>query len=137
MNLDRALQQLKEQGHKYTDKREDMLRYFDEENSYRTARALLESMRESYTNISFDTIYRNLHLFVELGILEVTELEGEKHFRIKCDSHHHHHFICLDCGQTKEIHTCPMNTVKQELQDFAIEDHKFEIYGKCPTCKPA
>lgn len=128
---------MKKNGYKYTDKREDILTFFSEENSYRTARALLENMKKKYTGISMDTIYRNLHLFVDLNILEVTELDGEKHFRIKCDNHHHHHFICLDCGQTKEIRTCPMQTVQQELDDFAIEDHKFEIYGKCPDCKSA
>ncbi|WP_345243839.1 Fur family transcriptional regulator [Pontibacillus salipaludis] len=135
MNLHRALEELKEKGHKYTDKREDLLRFFYEQNGYRTARDVKIMMEDKYPGISFDTIYRNLHLFVDLGLLEVTELEGEKHFRMKCESKHHHHFICLDCGKTKEIHTCPMQQVSGELQDYSVENHKFEIYGKCPACK--
>ncbi|MYL33694.1 transcriptional repressor [Pontibacillus yanchengensis] len=137
MNKTRALERLKSKGYKYTDKREDILVYFEKENGYRSARDLLENMRKRYTGISFDTIYRNLHLFVDLGILEATILEGEKHFRIKCDSKHHHHFICLQCGDTREIRTCPMMYVEKELEDFSIEDHKFEIYGTCSTCKSA
>ncbi len=135
MNLNEALDLLKKKGYKYTGKREDFLRYLTKENSYRTAKDLLEHMQNTDQNVSVDTVYRNLHLFTELGIVETTEMDGEKYFRVTCDSnHHHHHFICKSCGKTKEIHLCPMDKINQELTGFEIEDHKFEIYGKCPTC---
>ncbi|KGX92844.1 Fur family transcriptional regulator [Pontibacillus halophilus JSM 076056 = DSM 19796] len=138
MNLTQALDVLKSKGYKYTGKREDILRYFTSENGYRTAKDLLEYMKKTYSSISFDTIYRNLYLFQELDLVEVTELDGEKHFRIMCNStEHHHHFICLDCGNTEEVKGCPMKEVEQQLPGFSIENHKFEIYGKCPTCKSA
>ncbi|MFC4387115.1 Fur family transcriptional regulator [Gracilibacillus marinus] len=135
MNTKEALQLLKEKGYKYTEKREHMIEYFVSENRYRSAKDLLENMEPSYDGISFDTIYRNLHLFVQLDILETTELNGEKQFRLKCAHSHHHHFICKTCGVTKEIHHCPMEQISEELQQFMIEDHKFEIYGFCPACK--
>ncbi|KAB8131771.1 transcriptional repressor [Gracilibacillus oryzae] len=135
MNVQEALNLLKQKGYKYTEKREHMIGYFVKENRYRTAKDLQENMEPNYTGISFDTIYRNLHLFDQLGILESTELNGEKHFRLKCDHHHHHHFICKSCGVTKEIHHCPMEQISQELNQFMIEDHKFEIYGFCPSCQ--
>lgn len=138
MNTNRALEKLKENGYKYTDKREDMISFFENCNGYRTARDLGEFMKDKYDGISLDTIYRNLNLFYELEILEMTELDGEKHFRIKCDTdHHHHHFICLTCGKTTELEICPMNTISQDLKDYKIEGHKFEVYGQCPQCKSA
>ncbi|WP_138418482.1 Fur family transcriptional regulator [Aquibacillus sediminis] len=135
MNVQEALKTLKKNGYKYTDKREDILAFFSSEDRYRTAKDLLQFMEPNYDGISFDTIYRNLHLFHEIGILESTELNGEKHFRMKCDHHHHHHFICKDCGLTKEILTCPMDSIQSELHQFEVEDHKFEIYGLCPQCQ--
>ncbi|ENH96812.1 zinc-specific metalloregulatory protein [Gracilibacillus halophilus YIM-C55.5] len=135
MNAKDALRVLKEKGYKYTDKRKRMIDFFADENRYCTAKDLLEYLEPDYKGISFDTIYRNLHLFHELDILESTELNGEKHFRLKCDHHHHHHFICKNCGVTKEIHHCPMDQLHEELQPFIIEDHKFEIYGFCPSCQ--
>ena len=134
MNIEKALDILKEAGYKYTDKRESILTFFEQEDRYRTAKDLLDYMEEKYEGISFDTIYRNLNLFDELSILESTELDGEKLYQISCAEHHHHHFICRTCGVTQEIDLCPMDDVIKKLKNFIVEDHKFEIYGLCPVC---
>lgn len=135
MNMKKAVQRLKEKGYKMTNQRKEILTFFNNDDRYLTAKELYEYMEKRFSNISFDTVYRNLHLYKELGILEETELNAEKHFRMNCADHHHHHFICNDCGWTKKINFCPMDNLKSFLQSCQILDHKFEVYGLCPSCQ--
>ncbi|MGM8211999.1 Fur family transcriptional regulator [Virgibacillus sp. W0430] len=137
MNKKEAIFLLNKNGYKTTKRRKDILDFFANADGYRTAKELNDFMESRYEGISFDTVYRNLHLYHELGILEGTELKGEKHFRMKCGDHHHHHFICNDCGKTKKLDICPMDEVEALLKNFQVIGHKFEVYGLCPVCQNA
>lgn len=137
MNKKEAIQRLNQEGYKMTERRLDILDFFDGEDRYRTAKDLNDYMEDKYPGISFDTVYRNLHLYDDIGILETTELNGEKQFRMRCSLSHHHHFICNQCGKTTDIEVCPMEEVFKILPNYMVEDHKFEIYGLCPLCQTA
>lgn len=135
MNVEQALDILKTNGYKYTGKREEMVRIFAREKRYVSAKDLLEFMKVDYPSLSFDTIYRNLALFSELGIIESTEMKGERIYRLTCETeHHHHHLICTECGRTQKLDMCPMSGVLGEPKGFTITGHKFEIYGYCEGC---
>ncbi|HJV44381.1 MAG TPA: Fur family transcriptional regulator [Bacillota bacterium] len=135
MNLDQALDLLKREGYKFTGKREEILRIFAGEKRYMSAKDILELMKPEYPQLSFDTIYRNISLFAELGILEETEWDGERKYRFLCNEvHHHHHLICLTCGKTMHLRACPLDGLLGDPTDFTITGHKFEIYGYCSAC---
>lgn len=135
MNINEAIKVLKDNGHKYTDKRRDIITMLHDSSKYLNAKYIQESLNEKYPGISFDTIYRNLNLFQELEIIEVTELDGEKKFRLSCSSHHHHHFICESCGETRVVEYCPIEIFQKELSNVEIHSHKIELYGLCEQCK--
>lgn len=135
MTVQDAIAILQKHGYKMTKRREDIIMFFAAEDKYKTAKDLFEHMEKIYPGISYDTVYRNLHLYHQLGILESTELAAEKHFRMTCGDHHHHHFICKTCGTTKKLNYCPMHEVARLLAQYAIDDHKFEVYGLCPHCQ--
>src|SRR5699024_12392141 len=108
MKIKQAMNTLKENGYRLTKKRKDLLDYFQQSTGYRTAKDLIEHMEKMYRGISFDTVYRNLHLYTDLNILESKELNGEKHFRMKCYNYHHYHFIFNDYGKTNANDLSPM-----------------------------
>ncbi len=137
--IEHAMTTLKENGFKYTKKREAIITYLVKRNRYLPAKEIHEYMSEKYPGLSYDTIYRNLHDFSEIGILEETELNGEMKFRYNCcaelEDHHHHHFICTVCGKTKELHICPMDFFQEQLPGCLIEGHRYEILGRCEECQ--
>lgn len=133
-----ALDALKESGLKTTKKREEMLRYLLNEDKYISAKEVYQHMNQLYSGISFDTIYRNLNDFTKFDIIESTDLNGEKKFRFHCapaNQSHHHHFICTNCGGTREINMCPMNHFQDQLAGCEITGHRFEIFGICDKCR--
>jgi Fur family zinc uptake transcriptional regulator len=132
MNATTALELLKQNGYKYTGKREQMIQIFEREGRYLSAK---EYMQQHYPGLSFDTVYRNLSLFEQFGIVETTDWSGEKRYRLACSANdHHHHLICTICGRTTAIDLCPMNAILGEPKNFQITGHKFEIYGHCGNC---
>lgn len=91
---------------------------------------VLEYMKFDYFGLSFDIIYCNLLLFVELGVFEMMEFLSEKYFWFKCVIvYYYYYFICLDCGKIKEIEVCLMEYVDEDLWGYNIIGYKFEIYG--------
>jgi len=137
MSFDNTVKILQKKGYKMTHRRNEIISYFSESDGYRTAKNLYEHMEDKFPGISYDTVYRNLHLFHDLNILESTSLNAEKHFRLNCSDHHHHHFICSTCGKTKKLNICPMDDIGNMLKGYTIDDHKFEVYGLCPDCQKA
>lgn len=136
--IDQAMVTLKEHGLKKTNKREKLLTFLATKNRYVAAKEVQEYMEGEFGSISFDTIYRNLHDFSEIGLLEETDLNGEMKFRFHCcqdKNHHHHHFICTVCGKTQELDLCPMDFFKGQLPGCTIEGHRFEILGRCADCQ--
>lgn len=130
------LTRLQSSSLKVTPKRLEMFAFLAAEERYVSAKDVLDYMRAKHPTMSFDTVYRNLKSFAEEGLLEATELNGEKAFRVTCGSnHHHHHLICRGCGKTKLLELCPMRYVETLDPDFEVVDHKFEIYGYCKQCK--
>ena len=134
--LEESLKKLKKSGLKHTQKREDIIRLFAGEDRYLSAKSIHEAMDVAYPNISFDTIYRNLYSFADIGILETTELNNEQLFRISClhEGHHHHHFICEQCGKSIQLEMCPMDFFEQQLSNCQLNSHRFEIFGICDKC---
>lgn len=136
--IQQALATLKENGYKYTKKRETMLTYLAKRNRYVSAKEIHQHMNQQFPGVSYDTVYRNLHDFSEIELLEETDLNGEMKFRFHCchgHQHHHHHFICTVCGKTKELDLCPMDFFEGQLPGCTIDGHRFEIFGRCEDCQ--
>lgn len=137
MNRKKALEILKENGYRQTVQRDKLLQIFERNSDYTAAIVVWKEFNLKFAGASYNTLYRNLYTMVEIGILEMTTIDGLKHFRFLCNFEgHDHHFICKKCGLTKAIEVCLLENIRSVLpEDYTIDNHRFEVYGMCPTCK--
>ena len=109
--VQRGMAQLKAAGYKMTKKRQEILHLFAENQRYLSAKYIHQQLAKDYPTMSYNTTYRNIYDFVDEGLLEATEYNGEQMFRINCwNCDHGHHQV-------------------------EIEWHRFEVFGKCAQCK--
>lgn len=121
-------------GLRVTDQRKTLAKLFSETDGYLTPKAVYEYMGKIYSGLSFDTVYRNLRMLEELGVLEQVMFEEGAKFKLHCrEAHHHHHMICLSCGKTYPLKFCPMEQADIP-QTFKVMKHKFEVFGQCEHC---
>lgn len=128
------VQRMASQGLRITDQRKTLAKLFVQSPGYLAPKDVYDYMGKIYSGLSFDTVYRNLRVMDELGVLEQVVFEEGVKFKLHCrENQHHHHMICLNCGHTYPITFCPMS--QTEVPDhFRVVKHKFEVFGYCKDC---
>jgi len=135
MTAEDILKRMADKGMRITDQRRTLARLFAATDGYLTPKDVYEHMNRQYSGLSFDTVYRNLRLMHEMGVLEQFVFEDGLKFRVHCDEHeHHHHLFCLHCEKTIPFVYCPMERLQGVPESFRVVRHKFEVYGYCDAC---
>jgi Fur family zinc uptake transcriptional regulator len=136
--IEQMLNTMAGKGLRITEQRKTMARLFAEAPGYLTAKEVYEGLEAKHSGLSFDTVYRNLRVLEDLGVVEQFHFEDGIKFRIGCFSnnhnHHHHHLICISCDHIYPLDFCPMPYVKELPNHFVVLKHKFEIFGNCNQC---
>ena len=136
MNHLEIIDQVKNKGFKVTPQRRaiiDALLFLEKPP---TAKEVLDIVRGKYPEISLDTVYRNLNLLAEIGCLIQINLKNNETSRFEIMKNHHHHLICLGCGEAVCLDNCILDRHMGVLREkgYQIVGHAFEIYGYCPDC---
>ena len=98
-----------------------------------TADMIYESCREIEPTVSLGTVYRNLKLLSDEGLIDTLETTDKKiHYDGNINTHLH--FICKKCGKIIDLFVNP--TVPSELNDLGVSvtGSKCVYYGLCSTC---
>ena len=135
---EKSLSMLRKKGYKITPQRRAVLTALDTCGQFPTAQDILEAVRKMQPDVSLDTIYRNLTLLTELGIVHEVYRSAGNVYEIVEQGHHHHHLVCTECGRTECIDICPMNEIYEkeaEKHGFLVTGHVFEFYGLCWSCR--
>lgn len=129
---------LKSRGLKITPQRQEIIRCLGSKGKHYSAEEIHRRVRHRFPNISLDTVYRNLNTLKELGIIEALNFDdGKCRYELARENAHHHHLVCIKCGESQEVDFCPlkfMDSALLEEKNFTVERHSFEIYGYCSGC---
>lgn len=89
-------------------------------------------------NVGRATVFRTMRLLTELDIVCRVLLEdGSLHYRVSRRGHHHH-LVCVSCGNVRDLDDCAVGDLVRELgvvTEYEIEGHWLEFYGRCATCR--
>ena len=89
--------------------------------------------------VSLGTVYRNLRLFVDAGLLG--ELPGPQ-ARFDANTRAHHHFTCLRCGRIADVeapvaepHSRALSKRVAVRTGLTITHHRIDFFGRCRECQ--
>ncbi len=106
-------------------------RHLDADDLYRRA-------REQGHSISLSTVYRNLKLFKEFGLIEERHFAEEHHHYEAKAIAKHHHLVCLSCGEVIEFKSPLIERMKGQLgkqKDFVVTEAEVRMTGYCARCQ--
>lgn len=136
VHLKEALETLKETGVRITPQRHAILEYLISSKSHPTADDIYKSLEGKFPNMSVATVYNNLRVFREVGL--VKELTyGDSSSRFDFSTSDHYHVICESCGKIVDFFYPGLDEVEhlaQHVTGFKVGNHRMEIYGVCPEC---
>ena len=129
---------LRNQGFRVTPQRMAVLKALEGTEGHLTPRELYQRLRLSGTGVSVVTVYRNLAVLVQAGLICEVELnDGARHYTRRSPETHHHHLVCLQCGTVADFNRCALRGLEKKLAaetGFLVQQHRLEFYGLCPGC---
>jgi Fur family peroxide stress response transcriptional regulator len=119
-----------------THQRQVLYRALAETDEHPTPESLYEKVRRQIPAISLGTVYRNIKLFEQIGLLrEVTPLHEPS--RLDANLSDHHHVVCRRCRSIIDVpgeDIEPIRFRKALPKGFQIERYEVEILGLCAKC---
>ncbi len=120
-----------------TSQREIILQELQKSRQHLTADELFRVVRKKMPRISLATVYRNLELLSEAGVIAKLEVSGrQRHFDSEVVGHDH--VTCVLCHRVENVRLegikedCPSHGV---VDGYIIKGRRLEFFGLCPRCQ--
>jgi len=126
-----------EKGLKITPQRSLIFDELSKATDHPTADAIYKRVRKNLSNISFDTVYRTLLSFTEIGIVNLVEGTGEQK-RFEPNLHQHHHFRCVKCFTIYDFENEAYDNIdvpEAVQKQGTIFNKRVVLEGICSKCK--
>ncbi|MDW7674852.1 MAG: Fur family transcriptional regulator [Bacillota bacterium] len=141
LSIEDVCEKLHEHDYKITPQRRIILKVFlDNLEHHLSAEEIYNIVKETHPEIGLATVYRTLDLLAELEVLQRVNFgDGRSRYEFSDrEVHHHHHLICLGCGEVTEFDDDKLEVLEKTISEkssFKIVDHQLKFYGYCNKCQ--
>ena len=123
-------------GAKLTHQRLEIFRELAQTGDHPDAEMVFKGVRRRMPTVSLDTVYRTLWWLKDLGMIKTL---GPPRDRARFDANLglHHHFICTQCGLTRDFYSEKFDRLKlpQSIESIGqAEMTQVEVKGICHPC---
>ena len=100
---------------------------------------IFDEVRRQIPSLSLATVYKNIHTFLEAGLLrEVSPHHGS--LRLEANLADHHHLVCTRCKAIVDLDESevePIHLSRKLQAGYRILRYSVEFQGLCPACAAA
>ncbi len=125
-------------GQRMTSQRRLLLDIIRNADEHLDADDIFRLAKEKDARISLSTVYRNLNLLKDSGLVVERHL-GEEHHHYEINAGpDHHHSVCTECGEVFEFESQFTEKMKLEVEKasgFQVTQIEVDILGHCPKCQ--
>ncbi len=101
-----------------------------------TAEDIYSRMKKEFPRLSLGTVYRNLRILKEQGLISEFTIEHVDHF--ESGTSPHGHFICRGCGRVYNVEMPGYKDIETGFigkLPYIVDALKVELHGMCMECK--
>lgn len=120
-----------------TNQREIILRELRKSKRHLSADELYDIVKKVMPRISLATVYRNLEILSEAGLIGKLEISGRQK-RFDSDVSDHDHIYCVVCHKVDNLDIERKDVDSEQLgaaAGYTITGYRVEIIGICPECQ--
>lgn len=133
----KALERLKESGHRLTPQRVMVLTALASKPGHIGVDEIFREVHASYPYIDLATVYRTLQLLKTLHMVTELDVGGSARYELVETDMRHHHMVCMECGTAYNFSPSYLEEFRHRLeQEFGFEPdlEHFAVGGRCITC---
>jgi Fur family ferric uptake transcriptional regulator/Fur family peroxide stress response transcriptional regulator len=95
---------------------------------------IYDHVKELYPTLSLATIYKNIILMQQNGVIIEVPMNGEKS-KYELKKEDHIHLICQSCGTIQDSKITPNRQKALKIENFQIKYSQINLYGLCLSCQ--
>ncbi|TKB05818.1 Fur family transcriptional regulator [Desulforhopalus sp. IMCC35007] len=120
-----------------TNQREIILQELQKKKQHLTADELYDIVKKAMPRISLATVYRNLEILSEAGVIGKLEISGRQK-RFDYDPEEHDHIYCVVCHRVDNLdieRTDDDTKNMASVAGYTVTGYRLEIVGICDACQ--